>query len=45
MLQMRAPGIIISAYIDSRLVGSNPLKESGEYRVAVNVPSKIMEKQ
>lgn len=30
------PGIIISAYIDSRLVGSNPLKESGEYRVAVN---------
>ncbi|MGB9938342.1 PGF-pre-PGF domain-containing protein [Methanosarcina sp.] len=30
------PGIIISAYIDSKLVGSNPLINTGKYQVAVN---------
>jgi len=30
------PGIIISAYIDSKLVGSNSLTNAGKYQVAVN---------
>lgn len=30
------PGLVISAYIDSKLVGSNTLTEVGEYKLAVN---------
>ncbi|HEY3361988.1 MAG TPA: hypothetical protein VGK06_09265 [Methanosarcina sp.] len=30
------PGLIISAYMDSKLVASYPLQETGKYKVAVN---------
>ena len=30
------PGLIISAYMDSKLVGSNTLQETGKYKVAIS---------
>jgi hypothetical protein len=34
------PGLVISAYIDSNLVGNNTIKEIGKYKIAVNTTAK-----